>query len=230
MAWYNSPATGNDWVPQNPVNGSEITSWNDTSLYPIQHNLIANLNQEPEYTTNVQNGLPAIFYDGFTDRMSATSFSELGSKTGATMFIVCKFLDNTSQQTVSTTNMNDFNLSVTGATIRYNVRMAGGVGTDTTSSVDTNFHLHTVMYDSTLFSNDSRLKYYRDQVQRTLNFGTTTVGASTDALSSILYISQSQLGTQLFYGYIAEIIIYDRTLSNDERLIVEDYLLTKWNL
>jgi hypothetical protein len=108
--------------------------------------------------------------------------------------------------------------------------MAGGVGTDTTSSVDTNFHLHTVMYDSTLFSNANRLKYFRDQVQRTLNFGTTTVGASTNPSSSILNIAQSQLGTQLFYGYIAEIIIYDRTLAEDEKQTVENYLILKWDL
>ena len=230
MVWYNSPATGNDWTPQNPVNGTQISIWNDISLFSTQHNLIANSGEEPEYTTNVQNAVPAIFYNGTTDKMIATPFNELASRTGTTMFIVCKFLDNISEQTVSTTNRNDFNFSITGATVRYNVRIAGGVGTDTISSVDKNFHLHTLVYDSSLISNSNRLKYFRDQIQQTLDFGTTTVGSTTNASSTGLYVSQSQSGIQLFNGYIGEIIIYERTLSGDEQQTVENYLRQKWGI
>ena len=162
--------------------------------------------------------------------MSASSFSELGSKSSATMFIVCKFLDNVTEQTVSTTNRNDFNFSITGTTVQYNIGMAGGIGTDTISSVDKNFHIHTILYDSSLLSNSNRLRYFRDQTQQTLNFGTTTVGSTTNSLSSILYIAQSQSGIQLFNGYIGEIIIFDRILTFDDQTSVENYLRQKWGL
>jgi len=230
LAWYNSPATGNDWDPSNPVNGTQIISWHDTSQFVIQHNLNAPSGSEPEYTTNTQNGLPSIFYNGTQDKMSAISFTQLALLTGATMFIICKFLDNSTQQTVTITNFNDFKFSISGSTAQYVIGMANGVGTDTISSVDKNFNLHTILFDSSLFGNSSRLKYYRNQILQTLNFGVTNVGSSTNASNNTLYVAQTQSATELFNGYIGEILIYSRILPNDEQQTVENYLRQKWGL
>jgi hypothetical protein len=213
--------------PTLPSSGATITQWNDKAAG--QHNLASGaLPDRPQWFSNVQYALGVLYFNG-VDLQSATQFNMIANVSGITAFVVSKFISTTSPQIVMTNEFKDVLFSISGTTSRYTVGMSGGIGVDSGSTVDTNFHIHTIKYDGSLTGNENRLKYRRDKNSITLDFGSTTVGSLTNTNGDILYTG-SLNDTENLNGYIGEIIIYNRILTDIEVVQTENYLSNKWGL
>ena len=234
VAWYNIPATGNDWDPINPTNGTLIKSWNDTSnsVFGGPYNITngGDATKSPTYSTNIQNGLPSLLFDGVTDGLSGSTINPIASATGITMFVVAKTINNINSQIITTTAFGDLRLSIAGGTQRYQIGMAGALYSDDTSTVDNLMHIHTIIYDSTLVPSDGAIVYRRDRTQQTLTNVSGTIGNSTNSGSTQLFVASSPNFSQLFDGYISEIIIYNSVLNNQKITQTEKYLSDKWGI
>ncbi len=90
-------------------------------------------------------------------------------------------------------------------------------GTTTNIACDTNFHIHSDIWDGTSF------KYYIDGGSAIdVSVGTSTIQSYNIVLGAM------QSTTTRLTGYIAEVIIYDRAVSDTERLQIEAYLRAKY--
>ena len=66
-------------------------------------------------------------------------------------------------------------------------------------------------------------------LQLALSF-TGTVAATTDASNNEFFIGNNSAGTSGLNGYVAEVILFNKTLSATEYANVENYLSNKWGL
>ena len=185
--------------------------------------------EKPTYYTNIQNGKPAVYYNGTANSQTATNYTAFQSATGMTIFVVAKISGTTGTQKITTMgdNKNIFDdalLGFSGATARYQVGMAGATAQDSAGVVDTTAHIHTTVFNGSLTGNANRLVYRRDRTPITLTF-TGTVGATLNANSNILYVSQSAFP---YNGFAMEIAVYNRTLTATEITNIENYLFNKW--
>ena len=186
--------------------------------------------REPTDSNSVQNSLPSLFFDGIIDGLSATTISPIASATGITMFIVARTPNVVNAQTITTTAFSDLRMSITGGLQKYQVGMAGALYSDDISTVDNLTHIHTIIYDSTLAPSDGALVYRRDRTQQTLTNVSGTIGSATNSGSNQLFVGSTSSFTQLFDGYISEIIIYNSVVSNQKLTQTEKYLSDKWNI
>jgi hypothetical protein len=108
------------------------------------------------------------------------------------------------------------------------VGMNGVVGTVATTA-DTNWARHTLVFDGSQTGNAARLVYRKDGSAKTLSF-TGTVAATTNASNTHFYIGDNTGKTSGAEAYIAEVLLFNRTLNAIEITNVESYLETKWGL
>ena len=219
--WYSPSST---FSPSN-ASGTLITQWGDLSN--ANHNLNSTGGPEkPRISGNTQNGLLSVQYDGTSDYETINPFTQIGGASGVTIFLVCKFNATGGTQVVTSTSTGGSQLAISGATSRYNLTFASGIGTDTGSTVDTNFHIHTMAFNGSGIGNSDRLIYRRDKVQRTLGY-TGTVGTVTGA-GTIFSLGATTVPSNFFNGYVGELIIYTRALTTVEIQSTENYLSNKW--
>lgn len=212
-----------------------IQAWDDKSVGSTVKpaNTSGNSSVKPQYVTNYQNGKNVVYFDGVNDLTTVNPFSNLQGLTGCTYMVVYKTLSASTFQTVTImkTNSqptNELRLGVTtGST--FSVGMGGGFASATGSTSNTNFNIHTVKFDGSQSTNSTRLIYRINKVQQSLSFS-ANVGTAMDSNVSYIYIGESSDGTGDFNGYIAEILLYTRILTDVEIANMENYLQTKWGL
>ena len=229
--WWDASIPAN-FSPSNIKTGQNITQWSDSSG---KANNLAGGQTKPNYYTGSTTNPYKIGVVQFTpnDDFTSGTISAIAGVPGITMFVVSQFTGSTNgtSQTVTNTQFNDMNLSISGTTSRYIIGMAGGIGTDSGSTVDNNFHIHTIGYDGSQPSNATKLTYRRDSIQSTLDFGATTVGTTTNSSDNTLFVGSTFVGpTNYMTGFIAEIIVCTQSLTTTQVQATETYLKTKWGL
>ncbi|MDD2822453.1 MAG: DUF2341 domain-containing protein [Candidatus Daviesbacteria bacterium] len=76
--------------------------------------------------------------------------------------------------------------------------------------IDTNkWHLWTMVFDGTQSGNANRLKFYLDGIQRPLNFGGTTIPATTPSNSTPITIGAENASSSFLNGMIDEPKVYN---------------------
>ena len=221
--WYDGADTST-LIPSATDEG-QITQWTDKSVQA--HNANPNGGSaKPSYeNTTLQNGYGYLEFDG-NDNLSVNPFTQLQSQAGFTVFMVSKLLNTTGVQYLSETNQNDLRMNANGTTME--VGMNGVVGTVATTA-DTNWARHTLVFDGSKSTNADRLVYRKDGAAKTLSF-TGTVAATTNASNTHFYIGDNTGKTSGAEAYIAEVLLFNRTLNAIEITNVESYLETKWGL
>lgn len=234
--WLDATAT-NIFNPST-ANGTNITQWSDKA--GISHNAAPlNNTARPTVTSSFQNGKTVLYFDG-GDGLASNMSTILQSLAGSTVFIVSKatttgslgqeqhFIEGAQIQGSNYTPLNAYSLILSGS-YGYNLFFAGGQAKTAASTPNTAFHYHTIIFNGSGTANSDRLKYRIDGVEQSLTFG-TNIGTTTSATVNALVIGAQGDNTGNLTGYIGEIIVYTRTLTNLEMLGTEAYLKNKWNL
>lgn len=221
--WYDGADTST-YIP-NATDEGGITQWTDKSNFAHNANPDGG-NAKPSYeNTTLQNGYGYLEFDG-GDSLTVNPFTQLASAAGYTVFIVAKQLNTTGTQVLTSTDQAD--LGIIGGSGNFTAAMAGVTASSTTAA-DTNWHVHSLIYDGTGATNADKLKYRIDKTGQTLTF-TGTVAATTDASNNEFFIGNDVGGTNGLAGYVAEVILFNKTLSATEYANVENYLANKWGL
>jgi hypothetical protein len=194
-----------------------VTTWQDKSTSGFD--VSATAGQAPVYTTGALNGNAVLTFDGSNDRLTRATASIPGDD--FTTFVVFNRTIAPTREAVlewgsggarnalfiNEGNNGKMNYYINGGWVHYTSPYVAG--TDTLASI-----VH----------NTGSISLFRDGTNEVSTAGTVRTGTNN------LFIGDDSSGGDNLTGYIAEIIIYDRDLSADERHDVETYLAGKWGL
>lgn len=194
-----------------------VTKWIDKST--SGYDVTATAGQAPVYTTGALNGNAVLTFDGSNDKLTRAGASIPGDD--FTTFVVFNRTINPTREAIlewgsggarnalfiNEANNGRMNYYINGGWVHYT--SAYTAGTNTLASI-----VH----------NTGSINLYRDGVNEVSTTGTVRTGTSG------IYIGDDSSGGDNLTGTIAEVIIYDRDLTADERHDVETYLASKWGL
>jgi hypothetical protein len=207
------------------TSGSDVTAWADQSGNGI--NAETSPGSEPTFVSNTLNGKPVLRFNGAGQQMAL--FDVIGG-TAYTIFIVCKNNDNVNGSMffwTSDANYGRYIGSITSAGYNASARnkfilsqndAGGGEGESiiawSSTAVNNNYFIGTAIQNGggKAYSNGSG--------------GVDSLG-TFDASNTFDLIGGYAFGYELD-GDVAEIISYNRALSNSERQQVEGYLNAKY--
>jgi hypothetical protein len=206
------------------VSSGAVSSVNDKSSNGINFSQgIAN--NRPLYTSNVQNGLHAAYFDGTNDSLSSNAATITGTGGIYTTVMLVDRSNNSfffSQDGVDSAEANrghqflrSFAASITGVLLGGANLQLPTRAWSTRSIIATRFGLGT------------------NQAYSRVNGvnGTTTTSLSRNQLSRIIDIGYVRRTNSLFMtGYVYEIIHFNYALSEFQLQQVEGYLTKKWGL
>ncbi len=212
--------------------GSNVTSWIDKSG---SGNTVSAASSQPTYTSNVQNGLGALTYNGTqnlgTGSINATQFA--GDTKNFTCYCVFS-LNNTNNVT---NNSAPFCWANGGGTPRIAfTAFIGGTGTmmDVGS---TNFR--TIFSSPVLSTNNTFyfMSYSKNGGSTQLNINGSNLASATGQDTATITGSYSfnvgnGFSNSQYYmrGNIGEILFFNSTLSTSNFQAIEGYLAWKWGL
>lgn len=196
------------------TNDAPIAIWPDSSG---NGNNATEATNKPLFKTNAFGYLPGIKFDGVNDKLVTTSFLNSSFNTNITVFAVTRPGSPATVLVWGSHNGNTFYLGRT-FDVRYNTsnltdtQISAIVGNPTTGTI-----IETFRYDGAV-------KVIRtNSVQATSESATGNIG-----FSGALTLGGLSSGSQWWPGYMAEVLIYNRALSNAECTVVERYLKRKW--
>jgi len=226
VAWFET-SLDSSFVGNEKSDGTAISTWYDNNPDAASKNNATQLTSanRPTFTANIFNsGIPGLKFDGSNDTLPFDGSSLINSS--YSIFIVEQKTGNT------------FNCMIGGSD----------------SVVNTNLHLCYATDDKIRFghfSNDldyqnSALSYSPSKTRMHsfifniavgkkywLNGGSSATASDAQTTAIISFAGSnigSSRGSRIYEGYIAEIIIFNRALTTEERRSVESYLGKKYNL
>lgn len=232
QSWYDA-SNGTEFVPSNPADGATFTQWTDKSNFSHNANPHGGATTRPTFQTNELNSLSVVRFDGVNDGLSINPYSELVNAGAVTVFVVSKLTSSVSDPQIFGTTDGKFsmNYDTINNVWRFNAPtgMAGMFVGPATGANDNAWHIHTVAFDGSQGTNATKFRYRRDKTAITLTFPSTV--ASTIGSSSQFDIGFNSAGPGNFMeGDIAELLVFDKALTNTEITNIENYLSTKWGL
>jgi hypothetical protein len=242
--WFDATDPFNTGVT--PANGTNITTWYDKSGYG-NNATIAGIGSNGTtyysynallppitYNTTGFNGKPALKFGGNVGGLNYGSgyFSNLNtsfSGSGMTVFMLFNTISDANSTSYGRILQLNTNRGGTGNNIGNNVIIYNGAGT---------YLLNTPSYNTPYL-----YEYWLDGYNASgiVQSGTNTTITSVTYSSSILTYGASSFGIGLnpgyiqdaggfLNGYIAEIAVFNNSLPDSYRQIVEGYLSWKWGL
>ena len=231
---------------ENPADKQAIGRWNDLNSTTLNSSYKNPASQptfasQPLYIKDGINGLPALWFDGANDHIASTNnFSIINN---FTVFIVglpqASCIKNTVGN-VGTSNQKYIFYPQHGDVVYVNNNAAGaGV------SLCENFIApveHTSNYMPYVIQNSREIK---KPIQFTLKYSNrkptlylnSTESYSGNASTKNVFPSLTFAGNIIagdnygyFKGYIGEIIVYSTDLSDNDRKLIETYLIEKWRI
>jgi hypothetical protein len=200
--------------------GQNVAYWKDKST---QANNATNATNPPTVTYNVQNGLPAITFNG-SQSLSLTPSKLPNGSTNFSYFFVVRTSSSAVQVfmangTTVTNQMPQFyfnNYALVGD-------LFGGSATSDGTTYNNQFVVATYTASSTFTGYDFDSTFSGSAASVTLNTGTTwaLLGVSRVATPDFAFY---------FTGQIAEVIVYNRVVTTSEREQIQAYLGWKWDL
>lgn len=226
-AWWET-SLESSFLAAEAVDSTAISTWYDNNPQSSYKN---NLSQttatnKPTFYENVFNGaIPAIRFDGTNDFMPFDGTPLIG--TPYTIFIV-------EQRRVANAGIMTILGGTNNGTTNGNMHLGYRSNTTVTHAQFSNDVDYTITAFSSIvprihtfwLSTTSGKKYY-------LNGGTTADATSAGQTATMVSYSGSSIGRSvwLYYnGDIAEIIIFTRSLKDEERQSIETYLSKKYGI
>lgn len=181
---------------------------------------------KPIWTDGEVGGKPAIICDGVDDFLTGARMTEIQGVQGVTMFAVGKLLGmyqvaTAGIRTGMTLNNSD---SKSYVSVVNSVSAAANVATD----ASTVYGLGSMIFDGTQSTNATKLKFWYKTSAKTLDFNTYTVPTTTESNAGSLF-DLGRFTTSTYVAHkCAEMIVYNKALSDDERATIESYLMAKY--
>lgn len=214
------------------LDGQNIAYWTDKA--GGQDVMQNTLSARPTYKTNILNGKPALYFDGGDDLLSAVNRQTTGP---CTIIVVCR-ADSHSGDLSGILTFGDNTGGNSGPGIIYYggsnyTVVSDGLGATAalssnsnqsilgTPSIISSVYTQTRTTNSYLYINGVFQEYY------------TGAGVALASTSNRVQVGARTGGgnnTRRLVGYIAECIVYDRALKDNERALVENYLAQKWGM
>jgi hypothetical protein len=218
-----------------PAENTPVATWYDTS--GNHYNATQpTAGLQPIFKTNQYNGRPALVFDGSNDYLSLGT--QLGKPNTYTVFVLAMTPNTARTESI-------FSSSDSGGSTRYSwVEVANlgslpgqieyGFGNDTLPGTAAYNYGHTTVpvlsnnifrdIAETYMNGDAAVKIYADGVQQptTNESGTGTSIGGTAAETAIG--RYGGFNGSYWLGDISEIVVYNRVLSDSERLAVDAYL------
>lgn len=218
------------------TNNTRISSWNDQSGNGINVTQTVAV-QQPSFATNVINGMPAIQFDNVSttnDKMIGADSPILDNTSGYSFFNVIRpqNVDNEARSIVSkrtTVGVDQSFMLFLYTGSRYYVDLQttnNRFNTTTTYTANNNYILNT-MYNGTLAAASRARSYTGETLEITATETNTLI---PDNSSPLLIGTTDATDGRPFGGYIAEIIIYTVTVNDAQRILVNNYLSSKYNI
>ena len=217
--------------------GNYVTSWNDQSNNGNNVTQGSQFNQ-PILVSGALNGNPVVRFDGNNDYLNGGSSIGNIPLTGASFFIVGK--SHTNQGAF--VSKSAFAAADARYSVEYDPQWQGGFSFLYVE--DNNSTYHSVNMPSHSYGNMDLMAAIADKPNSVNHFYINSALAGTSALSSTYSMTSpydflvgaynssngggAPIGGYFLNGDIAEIIMYNRALSDTERGQVESYLNTKY--
>jgi len=196
------------------------------------------LANEPLLTSNALNGLSSIYFDG-TDYFEIPNNSALQTQNEKTIFVVYKYtkVSNTNYGVLIQRGSGDANeeirLAVVNSADWIYFDIGAGAGpyiqpTGQTANIR-DYAANIITATATRSAGSSTLKLYsngKDMGGSTLSPTLTpSVGSFVTSIGKQI---EAASNVNFFTGFISEVIVYNRCLSDTERKQIEQYLGSKW--
>lgn len=222
------------------TNSTAISSWNDQSGNGINVTQTVSV-QQPSFATNVLNGNPGILFDNDAgtgpnknDFLSAPDNPKLDNTPGYSFFTVTKmnFIGPDARCIVSKRTAidvdeafmlfyytgNNFFLDIDGLGDRQSSPNAFSTGIG---------NIIDCFYDGTVAAANRSKIYEGETLRKTFSETSTTVPNKPSPLN----IGCTHAGNnRAFGGYISEVVIYTVTVNDAQRIIVNNYLSSKYDI
>jgi hypothetical protein len=210
-SWYDA----SDSLTPN-TNGSTLTGWNDKGS---RLNHLTNVANTPQYFDNIQNGLPAAYFDGVNESIYGANQGNTAQP--QTMFLVCKptgWSTGTYQVMVSTYYSSSAYMTI--GKNNGNTAIWVSAGTDRSAS--------SIMTDTSYI------------ITVAFNGASSTIGVNANAEDTVSPGTNGNEGyptigavagtTYPYAGYVMEWRVYDGVLTDENQIIVRNFLNNKWGI
>lgn len=225
------------WFDANAIsgltNGQAVSQWDDRS--GNGNNAVQTNNpRKPTYLTGQVNSLPSIKFDGINDCLFTGSIPDLNI-TDLSWFVVGKadnnshtgfFLSNKYTTGVGASSYRAWGTYVSNSTMSlYNVAHNSGGGSYAANlQWQPGYNVITGIWDVVC---NNTLSNWKNESKKGISKGVYT--ANPDGHIKTSFGCNTNL-TNYLKGQISEVIVYSRKLNDAERIIVDNYLATKYNL
>ncbi|MCE3254704.1 MAG: hypothetical protein K0R25_198 [Rickettsiaceae bacterium] len=208
-------------------NGSQITSWLDISDNKIDPYDTTISTSGPSYIADGINGLPVLKFNGTSNFLKTTFPMELNSNQ-LEVFVVAKKSSDVLNSSVAVFYDGSVDNNSTSLVLAIDNDGSGTLRTfrGTNLSSVTNPGSNVSYIFSTSFDGSNNTSYLNGAA------GTTVASSGSFSINGIIigarYIAASP--ANFFNGFVGELIVFNRTLSTQERNDVLEYLGKKWNI
>jgi hypothetical protein len=222
----------------NCPNNYPISNWSDQSGN-FNHVRQDNADQQPILRRDFMNGYPAIEFDNVSgvnrnDFLWGDSHPSLDNTNGLTIFSVTRRNIGGNARSIISKRVNlgsnnsymffFWNSNFVNADIVTNnnrfTSSPTAIGTGTNNIL-------TMWYDGSLVANQRARIYRGEQLLVTANESSASIPAN----DSPIVLGATHIGdNRAFGGYMAEVILYRRALNPTERIIVNNYLSSKYDI
>lgn len=218
------------------ADGGAVATWPDSSGNAFDATEATN---QPTYKTGIVNGRPIVRFDGTDDRLIiATGFNATTKAvSGITVIGVYKTAVSDAtrrvlgiQQGTGTLLRHAFGITSSSEGLANANPVDAGTAVAAASSGDA-VPVGRVVIQSSVADYAAALSIWINGIagQSLAIPGTPGLSSATDSLGAAVGFNGG-ISSQFFNGDIAEIVVYNRALTSAERLQVEGYLATKYNI
>jgi VCBS repeat-containing protein len=195
-----------------------VSQWRDKSGSTFHVNGFS-VGELPTYSLTALNGRNVISFDGINDRLA--NLSDVIAGNDVTMFIVYNrtSLNATGREAVFELGQNPSRNGI------FLNNSGDGRHQYYSNTAFTNFATGYTTGDYIVASATHDITNIRMHRNGALEFNATT---SARASTTGIYVGDDSTSGDFLQGNIAEIIVYDRDLTDEERHDIENYLGTKW--
>lgn len=230
MFWVESSSPQESFSNEDIEDTDTITIWNDINPQNSNRNNLTGT--FPTYSTDGINAIPALTFDGTDDALSSANFANISTGT-VSVFAVIRLPASLANGTIVSKGTN-FELKAT-STGTWEMCGGGTCYASTASATANASYIVSAIYNNTSSANDTSgsedtlggVNIFQNGVNIAQTDTTTSLSASANSLT----VGNVATGTDDFLeGNLGEVIVYDRSLKQEERQSIEEYLSKKWGI